>query len=42
MTFKVTPSFKKRFRQTALDENLRLNELLIKLLEHYHTTRAQT
>jgi hypothetical protein len=40
LNFKVSSSFRKRFRQNALDANLKLNELLLEALDAWEAGRG--
>lgn len=38
LSFKVTKSFKKRYQQAALNADMKLNELLSAMLDHWEST----
>ena len=40
LAFKVSPAFRKRFRQRAADADLKLNELLFEALDAWEAQRA--
>ena len=41
LAFKVSPAFRKRFRQCAVDADLKLNELLFEALAAWEKERKQ-
>lgn len=41
LAFKVPPAFRKRFRQRAVEADLKLNELLFEALEAWEEKRGQ-
>jgi hypothetical protein len=41
LAFKVSPAFRKRFRQCAVDADLKLNELLFEALDAWEKERKQ-
>lgn len=42
LSFKVTKAFKKRYQQTALDADMKLNELLSAMLDLWENSRKPT
>ncbi len=42
LSFKVTKSFKKRYQQAALNADMKLNELLTAMLDHWEKSKQPT
>lgn len=42
LSFKVTKSFKKRYQQAALNADMKLNELLSEMLDHWEKKGQST